>query len=390
MPRHVGSSAEFLRGLVSDAHLNFLVGAGASMPAITVLGPTEQLSEDVLKIPTDDSSRSIAQASLDKGFFDDVIAKSLGLDELPNVTEVIESYENFLRAIHRLLLERKSPLVPKQVNIFTTNNDILFETAFDRTGIEMNDGFRGRFSARFDLNNFRTRLFRLTLHYDNSSEVPVFNLLKVHGSVTWTYAADGKSIVLDHELKGVQETALASDAVTELVAITADTSAEILVVEAGKRAAGATTAEFTARFAELPIVNPTKDKFEKTVLQQTYYDLLRVFSNELEREGTVLFVIGFSFADEHLRSLVLRAANSNPTLLVYVFAYSNEAKTEIEIRFREAALVFHNLVVLGPSDFEEGVTRLDLSTVTRVLVNPITAGAKSGSSQNPDGSDDAR
>jgi len=39
------------------------------------------------------------------------------------------------------------------------------------------------------------------------------------------------------------------------------------------------------------IVNPAKTKFEDTLLNQYYYDLLRIYSNELEKENSVLFVI---------------------------------------------------------------------------------------------------
>jgi hypothetical protein len=58
------------------------------------------------------------------------------------------------------------------------------------------------------------------------------------------------------------------------------------------------------------IVNPSKKKFEDTVLNETHYDLLRIYNNELEKENGVLFVMGFSFADEHIRELTLRVANT--------------------------------------------------------------------------------
>jgi hypothetical protein len=40
------------------------------------------------------------------------------------------------------------------------------------------------------------------------------------------------------------------------------------------------------------IVNPSKKKFEDTVLNETHYDLLRIYNNELEKENSVLFVMG--------------------------------------------------------------------------------------------------
>lgn len=55
-----------------------------------------------------------------------------------------------------------------------------------------------------------------------------------------------------------------------------------------------------------------------------------MYSNELEKENSLLFVMGFSFADEHIKELTLRVANSNPTLIIIIFCHSNKAKKEIE------------------------------------------------------------
>ena len=54
------------------------------------------------------------------------------------------------------------------------------------------------------------------------------------------------------------------------------------------------------------------------------------YSNHLERENSVLFVFGFSFADEHIREITKRVAASNPTLLIVIFAYDLKSKISIE------------------------------------------------------------
>src|SRR6185436_13826702 len=97
-------------------------------------------------------------------------------------------------------------------------------------------------------------------------------------------------------------------------------------------------------YDQFPIVNPTKEKFKHTVLNETYYEMLRIYSNELEKENTVLFVMGFSFADEHIREISLRAANSNPTLLIYVFAHTRQAKAEIDTRFPDDVIKNGNII----------------------------------------------
>jgi len=98
-------------------------------------------------------------------------------------------------------------------------------------------------------------------------------------------------------------------------------------------------------YARIPMINPTKEKFKFTTLNYTYYELLRMFSNEMERENSVLFVMGFSFADEHLREIVLRAINSNPTLIVYIFPYDAKAKEQIKgyLKFQDCLPKNNNL-----------------------------------------------
>src|SRR4029079_4409722 len=105
--------------------------------------------------------------------------------------------------------------------------------------------------------------------------------------------------------------------------------ATLITATAGQIPTAATTA-FVAGYEELlVVVNPTKEKFKHTLLNQTYYELLRIYSNELEKENAFLLVIGFSFADEHIREITLRAANSNPTLLIWVVAHSASAAAEL-------------------------------------------------------------
>lgn len=72
------------------------------------------------------------------------------------------------------------------------------------------------------------------------------------------------------------------------------------------------------------IVNPTKEKFSDTLLNKNYYELLRIFSNELEKENSLLVVNGFSFRDEHILDLVKRSM-VNPSLKILIFVYQATA-----------------------------------------------------------------
>ena len=79
--------------------------------------------------------------------------------------------------------------------------------------------------------------------------------------------------------------------------------------------------------------NPTKKKFSETVNDVHFYELMRLFSNSLEKENSLLFVMGFSFADEHILNLTKRALQTNPTLLVIIFAFDDEAVKLYKQRF---------------------------------------------------------
>ena len=76
----------------------------------------------------------------------------------------------------------------------------------------------------------------------------------------------------------------------------------------------------------------------------TYYELLRMFSNNIDKENAVLFVFGFSFADEHIREIVNRAVKSNPTLLVVIFAFNEEAESQIKKNLKMESSEIRNIV----------------------------------------------
>ncbi|QDD68122.1 hypothetical protein C6V80_09620 [Caminibacter pacificus] len=96
------------------------------------------------------------------------------------------------------------------------------------------------------------------------------------------------------------------------------------------------------------MINPTKEKFQETVFKKTHYELLRIFSNELEKENTILIVIGFSFADEHIRDITIRALNYNPLLNVFVYDYDGNGVKHIEIE--NTKIKNNNLHIIKPQE----------------------------------------
>lgn len=99
-----------------------------------------------------------------------------------------------------------------------------------------------------------------------------------------------------------------------------------------------------------------------------------MFSNSLERENSLLFVMGFSFADEHIRSIVKRALKTNPTLVVIVFAYEDNDENSYRSKFEEN---FSNLMIVTPSNYNEDnslkdeskIDKFDFKSVNNVFQN---------------------
>ena len=127
-------------------------------------------------------------------------------------------------------------------------------------------------------------------------------------------------------------------------------------------------------FNALQIVWPTKEKFQDTVLDEVYYAQLRRLTNQLEVRNSILIVAGFSFADEHIRKLILRAADTNPTLKVIILCFNKEAQMYIRANLeKEVGSKLENIpnknivTVTGPKRKYKSEENLDLKTIAALL-----------------------
>lgn len=266
---------------LQSANINFLLGAGFSCPVLGSLGNIEQ------KLTKNEEN---IEAYVE--FFNKVMFPLL--DEKNIDVEYQERCEIF-KSINEILKMRDSSVLHKICNVFTTNYDPLVELAFENAGIDYNDGFNGKIWPVFSTNNYGRIILRQAGITGRTEECPSFNLYKLHGSLSWTVKNDRIEYISYLE----QISALKSFL---------DNDAHSFIDEYHNR---------------LAIINPTKDKLNITVLNSNYYDQLRMLSNQLEHETTVLFVVGFSFRDEHIRTLIERALN-NTTLKMYVFSYDKQ------------------------------------------------------------------
>lgn len=356
----------FLRKVFANAHVNILIGSAFSLEVIPTLGHRESWFQEVDERLRDRSSSNwnIVRSLLRLEYFRSVMWPLYDASPTPE-------QNNFLSAARRLISDRGTTLLPKRLNVFTTNYDPLIEVALEELGIPFNDGFAGRMSPRFDSSSFSRLMCEQSLFMEYTSQVTTANVLKLHGSLTWrrnddgaiTYSAfkDLLASCLDG-CDGALELPVAGN-VNELIVKPCDEDG-ISTLEKMASNLPEGEKELIRAFGRnydstMCIVNPAKKKFEETVLEQSYYDLLRIFANELDRNNALLLVFGFSFADEHIRELTKRAARSNPKLLIIISCYHREAAESYRAFFPDMDNVFY----LVPK--ENGV--IGLNELTEVI-----------------------
>lgn len=346
---------EKIEKIIESCHLNFMIGSGASRDYLDTLNNIEEL---LTKLDTEEVNE-VLEASIKYEYFDKCIRGNLKLFDditLPSQKEkdfiiTKTNYYDFIKALNIILLKRKTNLLNRQVNLFTTNMDMFLDKTLDETDVEFNDGFSGKFSPEFSTSNYQKSFFKSSAQYDIKSELPLFNLFKLHGSITW------KQVKLnDKETKIIYDSTLQTLRKLDKIKFKVDQEivSNVKDFEAAKKQVIKLDVKsldnhfkFLNEYKDLVMINPNKEKFESTTLRLEYYEQLRMYSNALEKENSVLFVCGFSFADEHIREITLRVANSNPTLIIYIFCHTEEAKIEIEKKLKESKFNNINSIVTG-------------------------------------------
>lgn len=337
---------ENLKKVIESCHLNFLIGSGASRPFLGTLGTIENLLTDLSKSNLTEDEKIIIEASIKKHYWDVAIKGNLEIgtdddDLVGDLDATKNAYSDFYSSLNSILNKRKTNLISKQVNIFTTNMDLFNEDALEEGGFTYNDGFSGRLNPYFGTENFNNSIRKTSNHFEYQSELPLFNLYKLHGSVNWLLSSNEK-IKYDNNLetlKGVNDVKIDAKNLLDIeyknstkggdiwVSYTIDELKDQILKKKIRKVKE--HVDFLEAYDKLIMINPTKEKFETTTRKLTFYELLRMYSNNLEKENSVLFVFGFSFADEHIREITLRVAKANPTLLIVIFAFDKSSKETI-------------------------------------------------------------
>lgn len=376
---------------IQSANINFMIGSGASRPYLATLGSIEtwltQLADDR---KSEKAEYIVVEASIYKAFYETVIKPNHLISDIDvNYTETKNNYKTFLAAWNGIMNKRNSRIHNKQVNLFTTNVDLMFEHSSTGMGIELNDGFQGSVEQLYDESNFMKSVNKTSLHFQYVSEIPVFNLMKVHGSINWGQTGNTgiKNNILWYWYIEEAIKAIPSDKFIDIHHILPDGTQkektyDELVVEARALAIADTTIydDFLKYYKSLIIVNPTKHKFEETVMDFHFYELMRMYANALEKENALMFAAGFSFADEHIASITKRAADVNPTLQIIVFAFNDVEEDSFKKRLGlTPACVNNNITILTPSKFKQDnpedeykvlvdtITYFDMKTISNVF-----------------------
>lgn len=397
-----------LKSIIQSSHINFLLGSGLSCPYLSPLASIETWLTEANQIE-DDKLRLLVQDNLFIRYVEAVMKPCLHEYKVAgeDLYTVQDAYDKFLSNWNYIMSRRSSNLLNKQVNIFTTNIDPFVEEAAERLRIEFNNGFKGLQAPVFREESFSTIVSKVSPLYQNQSMVPSFNYLKIHGSINWKVGT-GTEITYDSNLQILRQVVKSIENYPKEYRCIDLVEQELEKLNKGKEKADCvelsfelilkkavetvgceryeeveTMKSFRENYQQLVMVNPRKTKFQETVLDLHFYELMRLYSNALERTSTCLMVAGFSFADEHIAQITMRAATANPTLLIIVFAYDEGAKISIQENLRKGGSTGNNnILILSPSDYKkaqdekiqktlEELQNFDLQSINKYVFEPI-------------------
>jgi len=298
-----------LKEVIQSGHINLLVGSGCSLDYLTTLLDIEnRMNVENTKEQAQKDYYNLIKKS--KAILDESLETET--DEKNKMAKTKENYDSFLGFWANTISSRSLHIVNKQVNIFTTNFDMFMEDSCERLGIPYNDGFAGQINPNFSVANFNKIQRYKSLQFDNTSDIPLFNIIKLHGSVSWQ--------TKDEKIVYSNGTHIPDD----------------LGDKTGN--------DFDEGYKQIAVINPNAEKHFETVLDTNYASMLRKFTLELEKENSVLILVGFSLEDKHIKNLLYGVMKSNPTLVVVYFSYSQYDETADKFEEKKNP----NLYVISP------------------------------------------
>jgi len=285
-----------LRRQFQSSNINIILGAAFSFGVVELLCSIESDLYNAEYIDKDESK----VIEIKKSFFTQSILPLLDKEKI----KIGESDRiKFISLLNKIIDNRQSSILHKIINLYTTNYDFLVEIALEKSSSEYVDGFSGKLNPMFSTSNYGIVYSRQTSISSMTSEIVTFNLYKLHGSLNW-------------DLK--ENNIFACDISSKISKIYSAISNDF---------------DFINEYNKLAIINPTKSKLNKTVLDVNYYDQLRMLSNEMEKNNSILISFGFSYNDEHIRQITYRFLKGNPTLNLIILSFDEESTNNFKHHF---------------------------------------------------------
>lgn len=220
------------------------------------------------------------------------------------------------KSVHLEFIKQLTNRKSKQgrVKIFTTNYDTAFEQAGSEGSYVLIDGFSFTQPRKFNGKYFDYDIVireNSRIAADENFASNVFHLYKLHGSINW-------------EKRGE----------------------EIVQVDSPTRAL---------------MIFPNNNKYESSY-EQPYFEMMSRLQFELRKKGTnTLFVVGFSFADKHIFTMIKEALNHNASLnLIIIEPFINPDMNENFQYLYDYTIKSNQIIIIGEF-FKEFVAQMPKS-----------------------------
>ncbi|WP_375596121.1 SIR2 family protein [Algihabitans albus] len=180
--------------------------------------------------------------------------------------EPLPFHESFLRRLARRSIRRE------RLKLFTTNYDLCFEHAAQRSGFIVIDGFTLSNPSTFDPMHFSYDVVRRGSEPDAPDFIEnLFQLYKIHGSIDWEFDENASKINKSPQ-------------------------------------------------TEKPLlIYPRSTKYE-LAFAQPYLEMMSSFQSAIRQRDTGLLIIGFGFNDSHIAEPILAAIETNLALKVVMIS----------------------------------------------------------------------
>ena len=307
-------------------NIHFLFGSGTSANAIPIMSGLFDDVKDEIELSDADQVKLFARVESDSNenleeilgvlysrriYLNGIISSSNKVEKYIEITNaLIETIEgaifdkinvkfaggkpqrilDYYKEFYQKVALRNKDL--SRINIFITNNDLFNETALDSLNINYINGFGGGLNRYFNPALFN---YTFSKRMDTSIEKfePVENMVylyKLHGSINWI-EEDIKSNTFFN--------------IKEIYKPVKSKSNNVMIYP-----------------------NPTK---QDKSLGSPYVDLFREFQKKLLEPNSVLFVIGYSFSDEHVNNIIYQALATNSSInIVIINRLKDKRITEID------------------------------------------------------------